>query len=178
MTNWVRIAEIVKTKTLEGELIVRSAIGSSFILRTGDEVYFVPPRIGFPRSGVVTSINRHKAESFVVKFDSVPDIDTAEALIGCSVLVSRAIFEEGEDYTEFDLLDCRVIDDRHGDLGLVVEVLEGKAQVLLRVEGSLGQLLIPKVPEIVYDEDLEARMLSTRIPKGLVDLAVNAHSSK
>lgn len=170
MHEWANVAELVKPKSLQGGLVVRSAPGLSFLLREGMEVAFVPPVLDAPRRGVVVEVSELRDGVGVVAFDSVDTIDAAEALAGCSCLVRRLDLPEG-----FDVQDGRtivgytVVDELAGELGTVAQVIDNGAQQLLSVDCAQGEVLVPYVDAIVVGEDDDARIVATRLPQGLLD---------
>ncbi len=50
-----------------------------------------------------------------------------------------------------DVLGSRVTDERHGDLGEIVEVIETGANDVWVVEGPLGQVLLPVIDDVVLE---------------------------
>lgn len=172
MRKWARVAEVVKTKTLHGGLVVRSAAGLPFLLFEGMELVFVPPQFDAPRRGVVVSIREAKEDVCVLTFDSVSDIDTAEALVGCSLLA--CVDDLPSDFDKLEqapYLGYQVIDEKEGLLGVVEELIEASMQSRLSVQGPYGQLQIPFVDSFVLSTDDERGVITTRIPKGLLEVA-------
>lgn len=175
MHTWMCVAEIVKAKTLHGGLVVRSAAGLPFLLAEGMKVSFVPPQFDCPRSATVVSVSSFSQNNnYVVEFDSVSDRDTAERLAGCSCLIKAgdfdvSILEQQDD----SLIQYRVVDEVHGELGVVRDIEANSWQDLLVVEGDKGIIYIPYVEEFVCQEDESNRILKTKIPDGLIELAQN-----
>ena len=173
MHAWARVAEIVKTKTLDGGLVLRSSNGLPFLLEEGMEVAFVPPQTDCPRSARVCSVQKAKDAAYVVSFDTVEDIGTARALVGCSCLVMRDVLPLlGYDAArERPLEGFRVFDKRFGFLGTVEEVLDNPGQKLISVIGESGSLLIPFVDEFVKEVDEGASQVCVEVSSSLLDLA-------
>lgn len=176
MRTWMRVAEIVKAKTLQGGLVLRSVAGLPFLLHEGMGVSFVPPQFDCPRSAIVVSaVPSLKNDNYLVQFDRITNRDVAEKLVGCFCLAKAedidAVSLTRHEQHEHSLLGYRVVDETHGDLGEVCEVELNAWQVLLVVEGGKGTISIPSVDEFVLEEDAEARILRTRIPEGLLGLA-------
>lgn len=173
MRTWMRVAEIVKAKTLQGGLVLRNVAGLPFLLHEGMGVSFVPPQFGCPRSAVVVSAAPSlKNDNCLVRFDRVTNREVAEKLVGCFCLVKTEDIDTAAlTRHEHPLLGYRVVDEAYGDLGEVCEVELNAWQALLVVEGDRGTLSIPSVDEFILEEDAEARILRTRIPEGLLGLA-------
>ena len=72
-------------------------------------------------------------------------------------------------YYHFELVGCRVVDQRRGGLGLVEEVVEDGGGVLLRVRGDSGELLIPFVRAFLGAVDVASRRIEVDLPEGLIE---------
>ena len=171
MSAWARVAEITKTRNLEGSVVARSADGLPFLLFPGLQVHFVPPTLKGPRSARVVEVHQLKEDSFEVSFDGVGTIDDAESIAGCFCLAAKSDLPAIEAADEpVSWLDYVVEDERLGDLGSVVEVQSSPAQSLLAVEGPRGSVMIPVVDAFVIEADTANRTVRVRIPDGLLHL--------
>lgn len=110
---------------------------------------------------------RAHGDEIVARLDGVDDRESAQALKGSEVLVSRAAFPEtppGEVYW-IDLIGCAVRNPGGEPLGVVVAVDEFGAHPVLRLDttdaaGKPGpQRLIPFIPERILEIDLAGRQL-------------------
>ncbi|BDE96250.1 ribosome maturation factor RimM [Raoultibacter timonensis] len=170
MHDWANVAELVKPKSLQGGLVARSAPGLPFLLHEGTEVAFVPPVLDAPRRGVVREVGHLGDGAYLVLFDGVDSIDSAEALAGCSCLVRRSDLPDGFDrVVERELAGFEVYDEDAGFVGSVREIIDNTAQRLIAIDGEAGEVLVPYVDAIVIDVDREARTVRTRMPQGLLD---------
>lgn len=170
MHDWVNVAELVKPKSLQGGLVARCAPGLPFLLRVGLEVAFVPPALDAPRRGVVVEAQEQAGGSYLVSFDAVDSIDTAEALAGCSCLARRCDLPVGfDEQVDEDIVGYAVVDEVVGQVGEVVDVVDNGAQQLVVVDGAFGEVLIPFVDAIVLSIDDERKTVATRMPSGLLD---------
>ena len=177
MRDWMHVADLARTKTLQGGLVARSASGLPFLLHEGMEVAFVPPRHEAPRRSIVKSV-REEGDAYVVAFEGVDDIATAQLLSGCRCLVRRADVPEDARATERDsLAGWEVCDVRTGFVGVVSAVVENPAQTLLEVvlrdvarQDGGHAILIPMVEAFIASIDEEARRIDMTLPEGLLDL--------
>ena len=65
----------------------------------------------------------------------------------------------------------RVIDAAQGEIGIIVGLVDNPGQVLLEVQRSDGSVvLVPVVDEIVLEVSPDEGVVSTDLPKGLLDL--------
>ena len=112
---------------------------------------------------------------FRIAFDGVVDRNAAEALRGAELSVPREAVPEARagSYYFFELIGCRCVDERDGDLGAVVEVVADGGGWLLEVEARDGEsgrrIALPFVEEFVVHVDRAGRRIDWRLPEGLVE---------
>lgn len=106
-------------------------------------------------------------EAVLVKLERVDDRDAAEALKGRPVEVERdeITLEEGE-FLVADLMGCEVFDAGGRSLGRVVDILHGP-QDLLVLRDERVERLMPLVPELLVEVDVEARRVVAAAPEDL-----------
>lgn len=94
--------------------------------------------------------------SFFVKFEHVSDRTQAEELKGFSVYAANDKVvgmdeDEKQDYTSFE-----VTDDNGNRIGIVEDIIENPAHLILQITTDDGQqLLVPFVDEYVVSTDIE-----------------------
>lgn len=172
MSDWTIVAETVKAKVAQGGLVARSVAGLPFLLACGMEVAFVPPVLDAPRRGTVASVTDAGKGAHLVTFDSVPDADTAAALVGCKLLVRRADLPElALDERGDTVVGYTVRSASDGVIGTVSGIIDNPGQSLLAVaRADGGEALIPIVEEFVLDVDDAARTIAVDVPSGLLEL--------
>jgi len=130
-------------------------------------------------------VSRPQGATVVASLSGVSDRETAHALRGLGVYVSRSDFpppEEGE-YYWVDLIGCMLFGDRDGQpapIGRVAEVIDNGAHAVLRVhrladgdadaapaldaKGRPVEVLVPFVAAHVRGVELAARRIDTDWP--------------
>jgi 16S rRNA processing protein RimM len=109
----------------------------------------------------------------VLKFAGVDSISGAETLVGCEIQVprsERAALAADEFYVS-DLAGCRVTDSGR-PVGRVRDVRFGGGEApLLVVQAEEGrELLVPFAAAYIEKVDLEQRLVSMKLPEGLLEL--------
>lgn len=174
MRAWADVAVLAKPKNLQGGFVARAAAGLPFLLEKGVEVAFVPPVIDAPRRGRVLEAVEQVDGSFLVTFDSVADIDTAEALAGCHCLMRRSDIPDDVWPVDDELIGWVVVDVEGNELGSIGEIVDNPAQTLISIDradaSSAHPLLVPAVDEFIVDFDEEAQRVIVDLPAGLLDL--------
>jgi 16S rRNA processing protein RimM len=106
----------------------------------------------------------------LLKFEGVTDREAADAYRDMLVYVSMADavpLEPGEFYL-FQLVGLRVITADGQELGRVVDVLETGANDVYVVRGETDEMLLPDIPEVVLDVDVEAGQMQVQLIEGLI----------
>ncbi len=124
--------------------------GLPFLLVEGMRVHITPPALKRERVSTVESVSE-TSDGARVRFSCSHDLDAAESLAGCLILASCSDFELGPLQAAFaDLIGRPVVDERHGELGRVVEVMETPANDVWVVDGGpFGEVLIPVIDDVV-----------------------------
>ena len=124
--------------------------GLPFLLNKGLECALTPPALNRDRFCYVRSASGAGSE-MLVSFSGIDDLDAAESISGCYVLVREGDIEL-DDLTVAvdDILGRTVIDERYGELGEICEVMCTPANDVWVIDGtSYGELLIPVIPDVV-----------------------------
>ena len=109
----------------------------------------------------------------VLRLLGVFDIDSAEALKGCIILVNKDdIPELPEDcFYVKDLVGCQVIDHSFGPLGVVKEVIAtGSNDVYIVGREGKADLLIPALKAVIESVDLTQKIIKVSLPNGLLEI--------
>ncbi len=73
-------------------------------------------------------------------------------------------------FYHFDLIDCRVYDSDHNDLGRVIDVEAYPASDMLTIESADGKRhLLPMIKRFVKEIDLERMQIIVDLPAGMFD---------
>ena len=139
-TPWRRIATVVKTQGLKGEVVVEMTDDLPFSIFVDHDVFFVPPALR-GRNGARVATVEGDARSASVRFEGIESITDAEGLVGRSILVSRDEIPEYVADTEA-LIGRPVSCVDNGPLGNVSAVICTPANDVLEVQGPHGEILI------------------------------------
>ncbi|MCR5703067.1 MAG: ribosome maturation factor RimM [Eubacterium sp.] len=108
----------------------------------------------------------------ILRFAEFDNMDQVIPLKGMDLLVERenAIpLEEGEYYIA-DIIGSRVVTDTNEELGTLTEVLQTGANDVYVVKTESGkEVLLPVIEECVLNRDLENKLVTVHLMKGLLD---------
>lgn len=115
--------------------------------------------------------NRLSTGAGLLKLRGVDDRDAAERFRELMVMVDMANavpLEEGEFYL-YQLFGIRVVLEDGTLLGTLVDVLEtGANDVYIIDSPTYGEVLIPVTSETVLSTDVDQRVMTVRLPEGLI----------
>jgi 16S rRNA processing protein RimM len=167
----VVIGRIVRPQGNRGEVVVES------LTDFGDTRFQPGTRVRVARGTEETSLaivsSRPHGPRWVVGFEGVASIDDAEALRGGELRIADddlVALPDGQYYLH-DLFGCRVETTGGEMVGQVVRVDDGGgAAVLLVVETTGGEVLVPFADTICRAVDVTGRRLVIEAPEGLLEL--------
>ncbi len=167
----VLLGKIVKTVGLKGEIK---------LLPSPD---FWPGTLGVnglvlvSPKGVSRQVNidrkRPKGNTFVIKLSGIDTIDEAEKHVGSTLEVSMDKIGDAsapDKLLPFQAIGAEVRLPGGEVVGTVTDMLLGPGQDCLIVERDAEQLIIPNVPEVVVNVDVEKKIIEIDPPDGLLDL--------
>lgn len=164
---YAAIGRVTKTHGLNGEVSVVFDDETSLAALDGLLVWLVPPP---ERTGSLRIAHtRPGPKGTLVSFEDVASVDHAARLVGCSIL-ARA-----EDLPVYrgtpsihDLVGFSVLDTQRGDLGRVHETIVTGANDVWVVRGTLGEVLIPVIDDVVIEIDERDRTIRVTLLPGLL----------
>ena len=125
-------------------------------------------RPGFLPPHLVRTVTSGGNSGQLVSLSGCTDLGGAEELAG-SIVLAR-VEDLPHDYLLSDrdaLVGRTVVDEEHGELGSISEVLTGAANDVWVVEGPYGEVLVPVVDEFVVSCE-QTGPLRVRVPQGTV----------
>ena len=115
---------------------------------------------------------RRQGATIVMALDGCASPEAAAALVGRLVALpeGEALPLAPGRFYPWQLEGCRVLTEDGREVGRVTGIERAPAQDLWVVQGNTREHLIPAVPAIVSEVDLEARRVVIRPPEGLLEL--------
>jgi len=163
------LGKIIKTHSYTGELVIH--------LDTDDPESYEGIKylfINMQQSLVPWFISKlnMKGDLATIKLDDLDDLEKARELVGMEIYLPITELGplEGKAFYFHEVIGFKVIDENHGDIGYVEEVLERPEQKLLRMLKDKREILVPLTEEMISRVDKEAKILFLDTPDGLIDL--------
>jgi 16S rRNA processing protein RimM len=164
----VVLGKIVNTHGIRGELRLLPFNPDTEAIQPGVEIDL--RRGGATRQATVRTTRPHK-NFILVTLEGVDSMNAAEELCGFEVEIDADRLpapDDGEAY-HFQLIGLAVVTTGGESVGVVDEVFTTAANDVCVVRRERGEVLIPYVPEIVREIDLEARRMVIEPIPGLLD---------
>lgn len=118
----------------------------------------------------IEEVKYHKNQ-VLIKFKGIETVEQANLLRSAIIEIDRkdAIpLEEGQ-YFIADLLESKVISDEGEDLGILDDIYNTGSNDIYVVKNELGKtLLLPGIPEVIKQVDVENKKIIVHLLKGLV----------
>lgn len=114
-----------------------------------------------------------KNKSFIaVKFQGVDDEKAAQNLLKKSLYLPDAILPnlKGTQFYDHEIIGFSVLDNVHGDIGLVEKVIDIASNPLLQIICDKKEILVPIFEGLVQEIDRQKKILYIKTPEGLIDL--------
>lgn len=163
VSDMVEIGFVARPHGVRGELRVATHDPDSTILLEVDALQLGDATYELARAKAIGGARAY----FLIKLRGVDDREAADALRGCAICVTRDALPllEGE-FLLADLVGCLVFREDGAPYGSVAAVDAGPQDRLVIHDGAVERLL-PLVPELVLEVDLEARRIVVAPPEGL-----------
>lgn len=166
----VLVGIVTRPHGLRGDVVVEAASDREERFARGSVVEATLP--GGATLRLTVAATRASQRGLRVIFEGYGDRDAAERLRGARLEVPLAEVPPARpgEYYHFELVGCRSFDHAAGELGRVVEVEQGAADLLLVVERPDGRRLrLPFVEAFVERIDRDARRIDWKLPEGLIE---------
>ncbi|PTQ99840.1 16S rRNA processing protein RimM [Mucilaginibacter yixingensis] len=164
-----KIASVGKTKGLKGEMVLYVAIDGL------EDIKFNAVFIDIAGKLVPYFVSTFKPAPKNTAYLVLEDVDTVEK---ASALLKKDIYlpeklkpkKKKEEFTLKDLKGFIAIDERHGELGEISDVIEYPQQTIASLHYQNREVLFPLNPQFIKGIDVEGGEIYVDLPDGLIDL--------
>ena len=165
--NFLEVGRIVKSHGLKGRMKAISYLESDAKFKLLEEVFV---RHGEQKANLkkVKDIKLNK-KYLSLELEGVEDIDAANALVGCQVLIPSDKLEElpeGEYYWR-DIVGLKVITEDGEILGRIEKIFSAGGNDVYVVTGGEREILLPAIADVVRKIDIENGRMVVRLLEGL-----------
>jgi 16S rRNA processing protein RimM len=110
---------------------------------------------------------RQSKNGFVILLEEIDSIEKAKPFVNKKVLVEDKFLIESE---EDDFVGYKLIDESFGELGVIDEVEDAGANLILNITHKGKQVLLPFSDELVAKIDNSTKTIYYKAPEGLIGM--------
>lgn len=167
--EWLQVGRIVNTHGLKGDVKVIAWTDTPDVFEQLEAVYTA-------EAGQKLTIQyiKYQKNNLIIKFREIHSIDEAEQYKNKILYVQREALGELPEgvYYIADLIGCAVLDEKSGEkIGVIADVFNTGSNDIYDVKREKGKnILLPAIPEVIRQTDIEKREITVHILDGLEDL--------
>ncbi|MCL6274688.1 ribosome maturation factor RimM [Muricauda sp. 2012CJ35-5] len=167
------LGKIVSKYSFRGEVLVKLDTDEPEIYENMESVF-----VSLGNNLVPFFIERcrlHKSALLRIDFEEVKDETSADKIMGSELYLPLSMLPalEGNKFYFHEVVGFTLMDEVHGDIGVIQAVNDSASQELFEVEKDGKELLIPISDDIITQVDRNTKTIHVKTPEGLVDLYLN-----
>ena len=160
--------------TVVGAHGIKGAVKAKYVSSTPD--YYLKEKVFFlEKEGILNALNiisiNNSKNCWIILFDEIHSRNDAEVIKGCRLLLPDNHLRplEANEFFLHKIIGCRVEDQKGRILGKITDILETGANNVYEVSDGSSVFLVPDVPHVVLEMNVETkRMVIDPLP-GLID---------
>ena len=167
------LGNIVKKHSFKGEVVIKldtdepelyKNMESVFVDLGGNLVPFFIKKSSLSRSTMLR-----------VHFEDVNSEEEADFIMKAGIYLPLNLLPklEGKQFYFHEIIGFHVIDEIHGDVGVLVYINDKAAQPMFEIENGDVQIFIPMIDDFIKKIDRENKLIHVKTPEGLIDLYLN-----
>ncbi|WP_291870507.1 ribosome maturation factor RimM [Maribacter sp.] len=164
------LGKIVSKYSFKGEVLVKIDTDSPEIYENMESVF-----VSLGNNLVPFFIDKcrlHKSTLLRIDFEEVKTESDADRIMGSLLYLPLSFLPKltGTQFYYHEIIGYTVIDDVHGNIGIITGVNDTTSQALFEIEKGDKQILIPVRDELITKLDRKEKTIYVSTPEGLVDL--------
>jgi 16S rRNA processing protein RimM len=171
--NLKLLGVFLKTHGVEGQLVLKLEYFTEDELVKGEPVFVEID--GIPVPFFTDSFRYLSDETALLALDEVTNSTLASGFVNCRVFSEKQkMMEQSEEepLRSDELRGFRVIDEVHGNSGILQEIIEYPDNPVMRLDLEGREILVPFHDSIVKKINYDSRIIEISAPDGLFDLYI------
>ena len=167
------LGNIVKKHSFKGEVVIKldtdepelyKNMESVFVDLGGNLVPFFIKKSSLSRSTMLR-----------VHFEDVNSEEEADFIMKAGIYLPLNLLPKlkGNQFYFHEIIGFHVIDEIHGDVGVLVYINDKAAQPMFEIENGDVEIFIPMIDDFIKKIDRENKQIHVKTPEGLIDLYLN-----
>ncbi len=164
------LGKIVSKYSFKGEVLVKIDTDEPELYDNMESVFVALRNNLVPF--FIAKCRLHKSQLLRIDFEDVNSEDDADKIMGAELYLPLSFLPKlsGNKFYFHEVIGFKVLDDIHGDIGIIQSVNDTTSQALFEILKDDKQLLIPINDDIITKLDRENKIVHVTTPEGLVDL--------
>jgi len=164
------LGKIVSKYSFKGEVLVKIDTDEPELYDNMESVFVALRNNLVPF--FITKCRLHKSQLLRIDFEEVNTEDDADKIMGSGLYLPLSFLPQltGNKFYFHEVIGFKVIDDVHGDIGIIQSVNDTTSQALFEILKGDKQLLIPVNDDIITKVDRKNKTIHVSTPEGLVAL--------
>ena len=165
MSEKIRVGKILRGFGIKGEVKVQ-------IITVEPEKRFKVKKVLYLKQDetfspvTITSVRYHQS-NVLLSFADHPDLTSVEGYHGCELFVDRKDIKSKDSVYAFELMNVSVYKEDGTLIGVVSDILDTGAHIVLRIKTDAKDVLIPYVDRFIVRFDQTKNILVIRWMEGL-----------
>lgn len=164
------LGKIVSKYSFKGEVLVKLDTDDPELYENMESVF-----VSLGSNLVPFFIDRcrlHKSNLLRIDFEEVKSESDADRIMGTALYLPLSMLPKlsGNKFYFHEVVGFTMIDEVHGNIGIIQSVNDTTAQALFEVLKGDKQLLIPVNDDIIIKVDRDKKVIEVTTPEGLVNL--------
>lgn len=165
MSEKIRVGKILRGFGIKGEVKVQ-------IITDEPEKRFKVKKVLYLKQDetfspvTITSVRYHQS-NVLLSFADHPDLTSVEGYHGCELFVDRKDIKSKDSVYAFELMNVSVYKEDGNLVGVVSDILDTGAHIVLRIKTDAKDVLIPYVDRFIVRFDQTKNILVIRWMEGL-----------
>lgn len=164
------LGKIVRKHSFKGEVVIKLDTDEPEIYQKMESVF-----VNLGNNLIPFFIQEsllQKGNQLRVRFEGIESEEDAESILKADIYLPLTLLPKltGNQFYYHEIIGFSVIEETHGDIGIVTGVNDTTAQALFEVQKEGRQILIPMIDEFILQVDRDHKKLHLKTPQGLIEM--------
>ncbi|MEN8815709.1 MAG: ribosome maturation factor RimM [Nonlabens sp.] len=164
------VGTVVNKFSFKGELLVKLDTDEPELFTEMESVFIEIGKNLVPF--FIEKSQLHKSLLLRLKIEDIDDEPAADAMMKRDLYLPLSFLPqlEGNKFYFHEVIDFKMIDSNHGEVGIITGINDMTTQALFEVDNNGNQILIPLNDHFIDKVDRSNKTITVTTPDGLIDL--------
>lgn len=164
------VGTVVNKFSFKGELLVKLDTDEPELFTEMESVFIEIGKNLVPF--FIENSQLHKSLLLRLKIEDIDDEPAADAMMKRDLYLPLSFLPplEGNKFYFHEVINFKMIDSNHGDVGTITGINDMTTQALFEVDNNGNQILIPLNDHFINKVDRKNKTITVTTPDGLIDL--------